>query len=1181
MMGIDDMMVSFAMSYIAGNIPQIKGWLERNKGLQEEIGKCYDRALKQWSVNSGVRDIERYHQSVHFEELKDVLAGKDIADKWYVELVRLWIEELRKNDTCYKFILEHKSDLLALKIDGGFTQVVQALNAEISELHEFRHENRQQMRVIEDKIESLAKNFKPTPELKGIRIIPSEQTAIKLSNGSNLHISLRRLLVQKCTDICNKGKVLVLYGGVKVGKKTLAELIVSNFNDGFICLDVPSGELEYVIRICEQEAKEGRKPIITTQVPLDTSITLVDTTQMEQVEVPLLNKEETIELIKTYSPQKDYCNFIYGHSYGHPVLVRALCTYLSSCNWVIDETVFGKMLSYSFDHQLARSLAELMKRMIPDADSRNLLNRMMLVKSTFSEDDVVALAGIKPQISEPRSRLLMLQPGWVTENEGTYRVTPLYDKAWTPDMNQDCYKACNWLLASRVFLKPGALNELDVLNYIHYAQNAEKYEEAGIIYVKALGNIQKDDIPKLTILPMMWTDVPLPQQMSEQLRIIIRSQQLMTFNHLSTTKRKYILTDLCRIVENIQENELTSAYYSMLSVLCMSENLVSAGLNYYNLSLEKKNENSRGVEDLEEMGEMFKKSTWILPLRFSTVEEYVSWLDSFATQPFEYDHNDKQLCEYCYLSGYQLVNNVWKGKDSDRILSDLQIILKKAIENHCPEMAISILFEIMESYNRGRQYGNTIGMYKKYYDQLKEYPLATVLLNGSMANALYLDKDSDNTGALYYIDLMQKSGYEEIIPNIHLHMKQIRAYIVCETNIEEGIDCMKDAVNYAQISEHVSTPYEYYQSLGELSFLYWKADEKVKAAEAASECVSYVIDNIGQESPFAKTFLCLCDTLLVYYLSILQSKELPETQARPQIGMFTELDPVGLDNQYSVDRIFTSSYLMYQMCDALKIDGLRTKWAYKVLHAIKTRGESKEIHYIATLLVPIFLKEHDLESVASIAEISSASQSLAFTLHPEMKRESADAEFVEYVVLPALFLALRMAITGDTSGLKRIHEILNSYNPVVNEEVIKKVISVFEQEIYDLQYIEEIKTLEMNRYYPVYLCAYLITTLSVDATQAFKLIMAVIVRLESDLRKVMGGEIKEIINDYISAFWRAKIITSPGEFRDYKFLANKGMAIIEDYKGKENEANHTMFVVRNHLLYDVKLNDEQEEWLDA
>ena len=138
------MMISFALSYIAGNIPQIKRWLERNKGLQAEIGKCYDRALKQWSVNNGIRDIERSRQSLHFEELKDVLAGKDIKDNGYVELVRLWIEELRKNETCYNFILEHKSDLLAIKIDEGFMQVAQSLNENRQELRDMREESRSQ-----------------------------------------------------------------------------------------------------------------------------------------------------------------------------------------------------------------------------------------------------------------------------------------------------------------------------------------------------------------------------------------------------------------------------------------------------------------------------------------------------------------------------------------------------------------------------------------------------------------------------------------------------------------------------------------------------------------------------------------------------------------------------------------------------------------------------------------------------------------------------------------------------------------------------------------------------------------------------------------------------------------------------------------------------------------------------
>ena len=54
-MGVDDMMVSFALSYIAGNIPQIKEWLQGRKDLQDKISKCYDRALKKWTVNDGIR----------------------------------------------------------------------------------------------------------------------------------------------------------------------------------------------------------------------------------------------------------------------------------------------------------------------------------------------------------------------------------------------------------------------------------------------------------------------------------------------------------------------------------------------------------------------------------------------------------------------------------------------------------------------------------------------------------------------------------------------------------------------------------------------------------------------------------------------------------------------------------------------------------------------------------------------------------------------------------------------------------------------------------------------------------------------------------------------------------------------------------------------------------------------
>lgn len=1155
-------------------------FLANNKAMEKRYKDAFEKAVGRFYADPEYAGREARRNYDHYlKALKDDF--KKAADfkpgnGQYKKLLELFEEEVCKDRRLWYWSIFKmlRTSVTAIEDIKASQQTL------IDELIQARKDNQSGLSEISGKLDTLIKSVNNLPTLQQVVIIPSQLTVVGNVDVELIHISPRKELTERCAEICNSGKVLVLYGGVKIGKRTLAELVIGKIDDGFICRNVPSPDLENVIRLCQQELKTGIHPIITTQVPLDLNVSLVDITLLEQVEVPLLNENETKELIATYQPRADYVKFIWAHSYGHPVLVRTLCSYLSSCNWVIDESVFGKMLNYSFDHQLSRSLADLMQRMIPDAVNRSLLNRIMLFKSSFSEDDVLALASIEPAIDEPKTRFLTLQSGWITEKNGLYKVTPLYDKAWTPDMSHDCYKACNWMLASRVLLKPDALNELDVLHYIIYAQNAEKYDEVALMYIRALEKIKKEDLEKLTILPSMWVDVPLPKRINEHLRIVIRVQQLLTFTHLSDAKKKYILRDLCQIVDGSKENEFTAIYYSMLSVLCWGEDQMQLGLRYYNLSRTKRNDNRSGKDEMIEMEEIFKESIWLLPMRLKTVDEFCSWLKTFSSKPFEYDHKNAQMCEHCYLSAYQLVNFVWKDRSGVDIQNDLRKMFDEAVANNCPEMAISFLFEMMEINNKAGQYADTRQLYKQYYPRFAEYPLANALLNGSMAYSIYSNKESDNSEAIEYINLLLSSGNDEIIPNIQLHMRQIKAYIASETDVNEGIKLMKDVIVYVQQPEHSRTPYEYYQSIGELSYMYWRAGDKEKAAQTLSECITYVTSDVGLDSPFAKTYLCICDCLLVNFDSELSGKVLPPEQGRPYQGMFTETDAQRLDDLYSIDRIFTSCYLMYKICDYLSIYKQKKEWAYKVLDAIKARGENKEIHFITTLMVPIFLKEEDFGAIAFVSDISSKAKTLAFEKHPEMKQGNADSDYVEYVIVPALFTALRMAVAGDRSGITKIYEILKLYKPVVTDEVLRQVIAVFERTSYDRQYIDEIQKLDADKYYPVYICAYLLTTLSVNAFEAYKLIMAIIVKVESDLVKIIGTDVKVLINDFVSSFWRARILTAPEEFKDYKFLADKGMNIIEDYNGKSNQANHTMYVVRYHLPQNVKLNDLQEKWLD-
>lgn len=101
-----------------------------------------------------------------------------------------------------------------------------------------------------------------------------------------------------------------------------------------------------------------------------------------------------------------------------------------------------------------------------------------------------------------------------------------------------------------------------------------------------------------------------------------------------------------------------------------------------------------------------------------------------------------------------------------------------------------------------------------------------------------------------------------------------------------------------------------------------------------------------------------------------------------------------------------------------------------------------------------------------------------------------------------------------------------------------------------------------------------------EADYAFSLLIALLPMLEKQLIQILGEDIKPIINHFVTDFWKAKILTAPNEFKDYEFLREKGLPLIEKYEGKINQANHTMLIVSNHINKLIKLNGLQEDWMD-
>ena len=619
----------------------------------------------------------------------------------------------------------------------------------------------------------------------------------------------------------------------------------------------------------------------------------------------------------------------------------------------------------------------------------------------------------------------------------------------------------------------------------------------------------------------------------------------------------------------------------MITMICWMEGDIEGGLSYYHQYLDSKGDDHKLEETFGDAKPIFDNNIWIFLLLLSSEQAFIDWLDEFRADAVEYSHNDHVICECCYLATERLWKYHLVSEPVDVRMEVLSRILKKAEQKRCSELAIACVFSIMEILNSERRYVEARSLYENKYSEYEKLPFAQLILNSSMGNSYFRDVVEIHGSALGYFKRALSIADNELIPNIRLHVHQMMAYVLAETNINAAEKELEDALQYASDVKHRVDIYEYYQCIGELSYTYWCAGNRQKSVEKLSECVRFVTNDLqdGKEK-FAKSFICLLGCLIIKYQCDLDNKPMPKDQAIPHYGMFTENDLSSFDDLYSEDRIYTSSYQMCQLCKMVGLRDLAREWAHRTLYACKKRGEVREIHYLLFLLLPYFIEDNDKDAIFFVINHTCEAQRISYENHPELHKENADFEFVEFSIVPLLMVSLSQNLRGDDSGLKLIKKVLDNYHPVNNPEKFELVKSVFDRPSYDKNYIAEINKLDINDSYVVYICAYLMTAYQSEADYAFSLLIALLPMLEKQLIQILGEDIKPIINHFVADFWKAKILTAPNEFNDYKFLREKGLPLIEEYEGKTNQANHTMLIVSNHVNILTKLNVLQEDWMD-
>lgn len=182
----NEMVLSFIVSYLAGSMPVWRDLLDQTPNLKKRIDGCYRRAFNKWSVNEDIR--QHFRGVLGINRLSEYIVSKGdpaIYDSDVDRLLSLWVDELRNDDICYSFIIEHKIDWLNLKIDR-FQEAIEGNNSDIVRLQQSVNTQFDQIKRMLDVIE-LGIGIQDLSYLKW----PDQRLDDSYRHGSNRGSSLR------------------------------------------------------------------------------------------------------------------------------------------------------------------------------------------------------------------------------------------------------------------------------------------------------------------------------------------------------------------------------------------------------------------------------------------------------------------------------------------------------------------------------------------------------------------------------------------------------------------------------------------------------------------------------------------------------------------------------------------------------------------------------------------------------------------------------------------------------------------------------------------------------------------------------------------------------------------------------------------------------------------------------
>ena len=114
MMGFDDIVIGFIISYVAGTLPSLKRFFKKKEEgtLKESLEEGYNQAVSKWASGNPIKENYLRKELADISQFKDFFKSPGRKNKVAIieDIINVWAEEIRKNDSGIELIISLKTE---------------------------------------------------------------------------------------------------------------------------------------------------------------------------------------------------------------------------------------------------------------------------------------------------------------------------------------------------------------------------------------------------------------------------------------------------------------------------------------------------------------------------------------------------------------------------------------------------------------------------------------------------------------------------------------------------------------------------------------------------------------------------------------------------------------------------------------------------------------------------------------------------------------------------------------------------------------------------------------------------------------------------------------------------------------------------------------------------------------